>query len=351
MEPTTEPTKKESTTIRGILRILACDSGRHFSERILNKLIEKKYTKGDVRVPTEEKRFANTEVKVRLIDSIRNADLYIIQDVENSTEGLSVDDNHRALVNAISAARRCDPMHITAITPSFPYARQDKSDGREAIAAADIAREIEDAGADQVIALDIHNAAISGFFRKAILENLHASKNIMDYIKRNKEHYDLENLVVTSPDVGGAKKAQHYSLKLGVNMVFCYKDRDYDHANTVKGIVILGDVKGKDVLMVDDMIDTAGTMETAVEVAKKAGARNIYAACSLPLFNGKSLERLDRLYKENKLTKVIVTDAVYYGGGEFMKAHPWCTEVSVAGYFATVIHNLNENESISSLLK
>ncbi|MBA3063841.1 ribose-phosphate diphosphokinase [Candidatus Woesearchaeota archaeon] len=333
---------------RGKLSIIACESGRPFAKKIVNEIIKKK---GDIKfISSNEIKFADSERKTVIKESIRGADVYIIQDVRNSANEYSVDENLRALKTAIDAAWRSDVSYITAVIPVFPYARQDKQEGREGITAAAVAREIEDVNADHVITLDVHNEAIAGFFRKAKFENLHASKNIIDYIKKNKDDFDLKNLVVMSPDVGGARRAKHYAKMLGVNLILAYKDRNYNAPNSIESIQIVGEVKGKDVLIVDDMIDTAETLINVVKKAKEKGAKKVYVACSLALFNGPAIERIKKAYEERYLIAVIGTDAVYHGE-DFQEKNPWYKEVSVASYFAEVIILLNQHKSISKLLE
>ncbi len=333
---------------RGKLSILACESGRHFAKKILDEIIKKN---GDVRfISSSEVKFANTERKSVIKESIRGADVYIIQDVENSANGCSVDENLRALKTAIDAAWRSDANYITTIIPVFPYARQDKQKGREGITAAAVAREIEDAHANRVITLDVHNTSIAGFFRKAKFEDLHASKNIIDYIKCHKKMFNLENLVIMPPDLGGAPKAKHYAKQLKTRLVFAYKDRNYDVPNSLESTQIVGEVKGRDVLIIDDMIDTAETLINVVKKAKENGAKKIYVACSLALFNGNALEKITKAYEKGHLTAVIGTDAVYHKN-DFQENNPWYKEVSVASYFAEVISRLNHSKSISKLLE
>jgi len=333
---------------RGKLSIIACGSGKPLAEKILKKLVEKGEYKEVRLIESKEIQFANTEIKTVIGESIRDADVYIIQDVENSVTGKTVDENLRALKTAIDAAWRSDAKYITAVLPVFPYARQDKADGREGITAAMVTREIEAAGANHVITLDVHNTAIAGFFRRAKFDNLHASKNIIDYIRRN---VNLKNLAVMPPDLGGAKRAEHYAQKLGVNLVFVYKKRDYNQPNVIEKAEIIGDIIGKDVLIVDDMICTGGTLLATAKLAKQKGARRIYSACSLPLFNGNAVEKMNTAYEEGYLHAVIGTDAVHHGGENFQIKNPWFKEVSVASYFAKVIHKLNHRESVSELFE
>ena len=337
---------------RGHLGIMACESGKPFAKKIIEQLtliLQKEQSNQKVRfVPSKETRFVNSEIKTEILESIRGVDVYIIQDIQNSTNGYSVDENLRALKTAIDAAWRSGAGHISVVIPAFPYARQDKSKSREGITAARVAQEIENYKATQIMTLDVHNPAIAGFFRQARFEDLHASKNIIDFVNQN---IDLKNLVVLSPDAGGAPRAEHYASKLKTKLGFIYKKRDYSRPNVVENSVLLGDVKGKDVLLVDDMIDGGGTVVSSVTMLKeKEEANKIYFACSLPIFSGQCIEKMDELYKKGYLTGIIATDAIFHGEN-FAKEHTWFIEVSVAKYFARVIFNINHNLSITELLK
>ena len=343
-------TKKQKT--RGTLSIISCGSGRPFALKVfryLKQIIREGKTREDVRfILTKETHFSNTEVKAEILESIRGCDAYIIQDVENSVTGFSVDQNLRSLNTMVDAAWRSDAEYITAILPVFPYSRQDKSISREGVSAANVAQEIESYKANRVITLDIHNTAIAGFFRLAKFENLHASKNLIAFIRKN---VDCRNLIVIAPDLGGSKRAEYYASQLKTDLGFLYKKRDYSMPNTVAESVLQGDVKGKDVLLIDDMVDTAGTLVSSVRMLKeKEGAKNIYFACSLPLFNHPAVERLNEAYEKGYIKAVIGTDAVYHGEGFCLK-NPWYKQVSVAKYFARVIYNINHYRSISELLK
>jgi len=352
VRPTNETKRKINEPpahTHGRLLISACASGKPLAEKIFQKLKEKadRSEKNRIHfVETEEICFANGEIKTVIKESIRGGDLYIFQDVENSVMPYSVNDNLMALKTHIDAAKRSDAKMITVVVPVFPYARQDKSSEREGITAARIAQEFEQEGADYVLTFDIHNPAIKGFFRQAKLENLHSSKNIIDFVKSG---INCENLVVASPDSGGTKRAEFFAQKLGRPFVVCYKPRDYSVPNKVERLDVLGNVKDRDVLAVDDMIDTAGTVEKACNTLKKGGANHVYFACSLPLFNGRAIDILDGLYKDGLLDMIIGTDAVYHGE-DFSIKYPWYKTVSIASYLAKVIRNLNHNESISKLL-
>lgn len=369
---------------RGDLKILACNSGTPFAQKVLDKIVQKeieelveekiakefaeikeentkktifeelkkdyyKVLKNKRKIASDEIFFANSEVKTKIEESIREADVYIFQDIENKNKGYSIDTNLRSLTTAIDAAWRSDARYITAVIPVFPYARQDKQHGREAITAAMVAREIEESHADHVVTMDVHNTAIAGFFRKAKFENLHASKNFIDYIKSNNE-FDLDNSVVMCTDLGGAKRIEHYAQELNVNPVFAYKERDMINANQINKLKIVGDVKNKDVFIIDDMVDTAGTLVNAVKKAKESGANNIYTICSLALLNGNAVKNIDKSYKKGLLKRFITTDVVYQKES-FKKENPWYHEVSAASYVAKVITCMNRRESISKLLE
>jgi ribose-phosphate pyrophosphokinase len=340
---------------RGKLMLLACDSGKPFAEKVLKHLkviAEQEFEDEQIKlIQSKEVHFANTEIKIELQESIRGSDVYIFQDVANTETGYTVDENFSALKSAIESAWRSDARHITAVIPSYPYARQDKSDTREGVTAARVARELEDTNANSVITLDVHNTAIAGFFRKSRFENLHSSKNIINYIKENITS-DFSNLVVSPCDAGGAKLASHYATEMCTGMIFMYKERNYCKINSesIERIKVLGNVHDKDVLVVDDMVDTAGSLTSVVQALKEQGARKIYFASSLCFFNYPALERINKLYKDGLLNAFIGTDAVYHGD-KFNERNPWYKEVSIAKYFARVIFNINHFSSISRLLK
>ena len=337
---------------RGPLGIIACEAGRPFAEKILDSLkqiIARENAENHVKIiDTRETHFANTEIKTEINESIRGCDIYIVQAVENSTLPYSVNDNFMALISAIDAAKRCDAHYVTVVLPVFPYARQDKAVVREGITASTIARQLESAGADRIVTLDVHNEAIAGFLRTAKFENLHASKNIMEHVRSK---IGVQNLVVVSPDLGGASRANYYAKELGAGLAMFHKERDYSSPSKVDRVTLLENVDGKNVLFVDDMISTGGTAVKTMELLKKQHKPlQVHFACSLPLFNGKAKELLAQAHKDGIVTSVIGTDAVYHGE-EFLKQNPWYKEVSVAKYFARVIFNINHYMSLSELLK
>lgn len=338
---------------RGALSIAACNSGKGFANRViqeLQRIAEKENDKTVYQLKkTTETVFANREVKFVIEEFIRGDDFYIIQCIDDPLSEQSVNDNLMVLVTAIHAAYQSDPDHITAVIPQFPYSRQERRKTREAISAKIVAQLLENVGAQRVLTLDIHSEAIQGFFTYTKLENLHASGEIIDYLL-NHLKLDTKNLVVTGPDVGSAEKARHYSKRLGTSFAIVDKARDYSRPSTIEKMRLVGDVKDRDILIVDDMIATGKTMLGAASLLKENGAKDIYVCVSLPFFNKDAVENIEKAYREGIIKLVVGTDAVFWGEA-FVKNTEWYEEVSVAPLFARVIYNINKKRSVSQLLR
>ena len=334
--------------LHGDLCLISCNSGSDFAKKILEEINSKRKENLHL-LDMEEIHFANTEVKTVLNESIRGKDVFVIQDIENHSNGKSVDDNLRVLYTVIGASRRSDANYITAVIPSFPYARQDKQAGREDITAARVAWELEgDLGADHIITMDLHNTAIQGFFRSAQIENLRGSQVLIPYLEKNLK--DPENTVFIPTDLGGAKRANYYALNLHTGVAFTYKSRNYSKTNSINSMEIMGDLKDKTVYIVDDMIDTGGTFCKAVEIAKEKGAKDIIGITTFGLFNDPATKKLDKLFNKKMLTKLICTDAAHLAK-DYSKKHKWLEVISVAQYFGEIIQRLNNRESIGELLE
>ncbi len=338
---------------RGQLSVIACDSGRPLAERImkeLNNIAKQEDEAVFHRLKyTTEVTFPNGEVKVVINENIRGDDLYVVQCIDDPLSEKTVNDNLLAVLTAIHAGYQSDADHITAVLPQFPYSRQERRKTREAISAKLVANMLESAGAQRVITLDIHSEAIQGFFNSAKLEDLHASGVIIHYLQTILK-LDPTRLVVTGPDVGSAERARHYSKVLGAHLAIVDKARDYSRISTIESMRLVGRVKGMEVLIVDDMIATGGTLINAARLLKDKGAEKIYVATSLPFFTGNCKEKLDKAYSDNLIDLVIGTDAVFHGK-EFVESTPWYQEVSIAPLFAHVIYNINKKRSVSDLLK
>jgi len=326
------------------LTLLSCNSGKYFTERISKNLSEKN-TKHSIK-KTEQVEFKNTEYKTTIKESIKGDDIFIVQCIGNPHTKRSVNDDFLILKTLIQAAYYSDSADINVVIPYYPYSRQERKQEREAISAQIAAMELENLGANRVITIDLHSSVIEGFFRKAKVQNLHASKIIIDYIKD--KHKDiLKDFVVVSPDIGGTARAKYYAKKLNANVVIYYKERD--PKGKILGYIRIGDIKGKNVLIVDDMIDGGGTMINTVNEISKEGVKDIYIATTFGFFNGDAIKDFSELYNKKIIKKVIGTDAIYHDE-KFFKENPWYEEVSVAPLFAEVISRIHNKESVSELL-
>jgi len=340
---------------RGRLSLVGCDAGKPFAERVHKHLQDiVKIVDGEsvsVARSSEEVLFANGEIKTVINENIRGDDVYVIQAMDDPMSEASVNDNYVALLTAIHAVHHSDADSITAVIPQFPYSRQERKKARESITAQLVARQMEDAGANRVITLDIHAEAIEGFFQRALLEDLHASKEIITFFERVIPEKNLQqNLCIVAPDTGGANMARYYSNQFECGFAIVDKARDYSKSSVVESMRLVGDVRDKHVIMPDDLVATGGTLINACRLLKDNGAKKIYVACSLPFFNGPAVERLDKGYEEELFEMVIGTDAVWRGSA-FQEEHSWYREVSVARLFAQVIFNINRRRSVSELLR
>jgi len=277
----------------------------------------------------ERKRFSDGELWVKYKENIRGGDVFIIQSTNPPSE------NILELLIMLDAAKRSSAATVTAVIPYFGYARQDRKDQpRVAITAKLVSNLITVAGADRVIAMDLHAAQIQGFF-DIPSDHLYASSIFMDIWNKSEE-----NLVVVSPDVGGIKLARAYSRRLNVPLVVIDKRRPKQNKTEVMNII--GDVDGKDVLLVDDIIDTGGTFVSAVEALKKAGANKIYGAVTHPILSGNAVENIEN----SSITKLYVTDSVPLK--KDIKTKKIIVKTA-SGLLSEAIRRTHNHESISSL--
>ena len=223
--------------------------------------------------------------------------------------------------------------HITAVMPYFGWARQDRKDKpRVPIAAKLVAKMLETAGATRIITMDLHADQIQGFFEKPV-DHLFASTIFLPYV----QNLGLDNLTIASPDMGGSKRAYAYSKALESDVVICYKQRE--KANQVTYMELIGEVTGKNVILVDDMVDTAGTLTKAADLMMERGALSVRAICTHPVLSGDAYERIEK----SKLEELIVTDSI-----PLRQKSKKIKVLSCADLFADVMHNVHHNESISS---
>ena len=271
--------------------------------------------------------FADGEFEVSFEESIRGCEVYLVQSTFPNT------DNLMELLLMIDAAKRASADSIIAVMPYFGWARQDRKDKpRVSIAAKLVADLLTTAGVDRVITMDLHADQIQGFFDIPV-DHLYASSVFIPYIQSLK----LENLVIASPDVGGAKRANSYAKYLNVPLVLCHKQRA--KANVVAQMTVIGDVKDKDVILIDDMDDTAGTITKAADLMMANGARSVRALCSHAIMSDPASERIDNC----ALTEMMFTNSI-----PFNKNCKKATILSVARLFADTIRRVHTHESISS---
>lgn len=271
--------------------------------------------------------FADGEFAVSYEESIRGSHVYLVQSTFPNS------DNLMELLLMIDAAKRASAKSVVAVVPYFGWARQDRKDKpRVSIGAKLVADLLAVAGIDRLITMDLHADQIQGFFNVPV-DHLYASAVFLPYI----QSLSLDNLVIATPDVGGSKRASTYSKWLGVPLVLCNKSRV--KANEVAAMQIIGDVKGKNVVLIDDIVDTAGTITKAADIMLEAGALSVRAIASHCVMSSPASERVE----ESSLTEMVFTDSIPYDKGcEKVK------QLSIADMFASTIRRVYNNESIST---
>ena len=280
------------------------------------------------------KRFADGEIFVRINENVRGRDVFLIQPTNPPAE------NVLELLILIDAAKRASAARVTAVVPYYGYGRSDRKDQpRVSIAAKLLANLMTAAGADRVLSIDFHQHQIQGFFDIPV-DHLYAAPVFRRYYEMKK----LDNLVVVATDVSAAKMARGYARRLGGDLAIIDKRRPAPNEAEVSNIV--GDVEGKHCIVPDDMIDTAGTMVSAIEVLKERGALDVYVLATHPLFSGPALERL----ASADVKAITVTDTVPLAPG-VQEALPNLTVLSVASLLAQAIESTHANTSVSKLFK
>jgi ribose-phosphate pyrophosphokinase len=279
-------------------------------------------------------RFSDGEVRLKINSNVRGQDVFVIQSTSNPAN-----ENLMELLIIIDALKRASAQRITAVLPYFGYSRQDRKDQpRVPITAKLVANLLTTAGADRVLTMDLHAGQIQGFF-DIPLDNLFAVKLFMDYRKKTKVKGEM---VVVSPDVGGIKTARAYAKRFNCGLAIVDKRRIDDKKAEV--MHIMGDVKGKTAMLVDDMVATAGSLVEAVEAVKKAGALEVYAAVTHPVLCGPAIERL----RKSSLKELIVTDTIHISPDRMISK---IKVLSIAPLLAEAIKRIHMEESLSVLFK
>jgi ribose-phosphate pyrophosphokinase len=270
--------------------------------------------------------FSDGEFQPSLEETVRGQDVFIVQSTMPPTENLF------ELLLLIDAAKRASARKIIAVIPYFGFARQDRKDKpRVAIGAKLSANMLMAAGIDRIMTMDLHADQIQGFFEVPV-DHLYASTLFLKEI----EKMDSQNLVIAAPDVGGAKRANSYSKKLNCGLALCHKNRK--KANEIAEMTVIGEVSGKDVVIIDDMCDTAGTLTKAADLLMGKGAKSVRAFCTHAVLSGPAYERINN----SNLTELIVTDTI-----PMTQKSEKIRVITAANLFSDVIHKLINNQSIS----
>ena len=282
---------------------------------------------GDIEI----KSFSDREVYVKINENVRGKDVFLLQPTCPPAN-----ENIMELLIMIDASRRASAKRITAVIPYYGYARQDKKDEpRVSIAAKLVANLITVAGADRVLTMDLHSPQIQGFFDIKV-DHLFAAPVIIEYFKKK----NLKDLVVLSPDVGGMIRARAYAKRLKAPLAVIDKRRPM--ANKAEVMHVVGEVKGKDVLIVDDMVDTGGTLLAAANALKREGAKDIYASCTHPVLSGDAFQRI----YDSPLKEIVITDTIPL---KREKRNSKIRVLSVSSLLGEAIKRIHENKSVSSL--
>ena len=286
------PKKKQTkNSPRAPIALLSCESGRTFAETVAGYM--------DLPLlPSKEVWFACGEGKFEIDANVRGHDLYIFQSTAGPQDALSVYDRFVMLLHAIEAAALSDAQYITAVIPYYPSARQDKRKGRtrEGITAGLFARMLQSAGVNRVVTVEIHNDSIAGMFNPSVarLENVFLTRHLAHWLKTQ----GLVGDVVVSPDLGYLERARSVAAELTADLAALSKERDYSKPSKVARSTLIGEVAFRDVLLVDDIIDTAGSAVAAIKELKKQGARNINLSCIHPILSKPAWERLSAIREE-----------------------------------------------------
>ncbi|MCR5745216.1 MAG: ribose-phosphate pyrophosphokinase [Bacteroidales bacterium] len=305
------------------LKLFACNGSRAFAEQIAQKLDTKL---GD----SELTVFSDGEFQPQFTESVRGSAVFIVQSTNPPA------DNLFELLLMIDAARRASAYKVIAVIPYFGWARQDRKDRpRVSIASKLVANMLTAAGCDRVMTCELHAAQIQGFFDIPV-DHLWASSIFIPYIKA----MNLDNLSVASPDMGGAKKANIYAKHLNAPLIICHKDRS--KANVIGNMTAIGEIEGRNVVIVDDMVDTAGTITKCAEVLMERGALSVRAVCTHPILSGPAYDRINA----SAIQEFIVADTIPLQAD---KDNSKFTVLSMTGLFADVIDHIYHNEPVSDL--
>ena len=312
----------------GTLKIFSCNANIPLAQKI-SKALETPLGKMEVT------RFSDGEIFIEVGESVRGMDVFIIQPTS-----APVNDNLMELLVAIDALKRASAESITAVIPYYGYARQDrKVSGRTPISARLVADLITTAGATRVVAMDLHAGQIQGFF-DVPFDHLYPAPVFLEYLRKN---YDIHDFVIVAPDAGGVERARFYAKRLQLGLAIIDKRRTA--INVAKAMNIIGEVEGKIAVIIDDIIDTAGTLTQGVDALLDKGAKGVIACCTHPVLSGPAIERLEK----SQLKEIITTDTIQLS--DKAKGIKKITALSVAGILAEAMKRIHNFESVSELFE
>jgi len=318
---------------------MTCESGRSFAEAVAGHM-------NHTLVPSTETWFACGEGKMEINANVRGHDVYIFQSPVGRQDSRSVYDRFIMLLHAVEAAALSDAQYITAITPYYPGARQDKRKGRtrEGISAGLFARMLQSAGADRVVSVEIHNDAIAGMFNPSMahLENVFLTRHLVEWLRSEK----LVGDVVVSPDVGYLERARAFAEELEADLAALSKERDYSKPNQVFRSTLIGEVKDKSVLLVDDIVDSGGSVVAAVVELKAHGATDITVACSHPILSDPAWDRLSSLHQQSKAENwkfnFVGTSTIQH-----LDTPDWYHTFNIEKLLSTIVQKINSRGSVT----
>lgn len=303
-----------------VVNIFSGTASKYLAERIANN-----YGKSLGKATLT--RFSDGEFQPSYEETLRGSEVFIVQST------FSPSDNLLELLLMIDAARRASARQIVAVIPYFGFARQDRKDKpRVSIGAKLVSNLLRAAGVDRIVTMDLHADQIQGFFDVPV-DHLYASAIFVPYLKK----LNLENIAMASPDTGGTRRAASYAKVLNADLVICFKQRA--KANVIEKMTVIGDVEGKDIVIVDDIIDTAGTITKAANLMIENGAKTVRAVCTHPILSGNALEKIEN----SEIAQLIVADTI-----PLKRESSKITVLSTASLFADVIGRVHNYESISS---
>jgi ribose-phosphate pyrophosphokinase len=327
-----------SPTPRAPIALMACESGRVFAQTVADHM-------GLPLIPTEETWFACGEGKLAINANVRGHDVYVFQSMIGQQDERTVYDRFVMLLHAVEAAALSDAQYVTAIIPYYPGARQDKRKGRtrEGISAGLFARMLQSAGANRVMAVEIHNDAIAGMFNPSFthLENVFLTRHLSEWLVAR----GLTGGVVVSPDVGYLERARAYAEELSADLAALSKERDYSKPNQIFRSTLIGEVKDQNVLLVDDIVDSAGSVAAAVDELKSRGAGDIVVACVHPILSPPAWERLttlkNRSVSEGWAFNFVGTSTVTHDN-----TPDWYHTFHIERLLATIVQKINSRGSV-----